>query len=318
MSENIELPELLSLDPEVASALAAGAPVVALESTVIAHGLPYPENVAAALQLEAEVRDQGAVPATIAVMGGRIRVGLSRAEIERLGNGREEVAKLSRRDLPIALARGGLGATTVAATMIGARLAGIRVFATGGIGGAHRGAQETFDISADLAELARTSVAVVCAGAKSVLDLGLTLELLETLGVPVLGYGTDEFPAFYARTSGLAVDVRVDSPEEVARICLMKWRLGLAGGVLIANPVPEAEAMDPAAISGAIDRALAEAGSGGFRGKEITPFLLARVKELTGGASLAANLALLAHNARLAGRIAVALARSDATGPLRD
>ena len=298
---------LLALAPEVSEALAANRSVVALESTVIAQGLPYPENVATALGLEAEVRAQGAVPATVAVMEGRIRVGLAESAIERLGCGREPVAKLSRRDLPIALARGELGATTVAATMIGARLAGIRVFATGGIGGVHRGAQDSFDISADLAELARTSVAVVCAGAKSILDLGLTRELLETLGIPVLGYGTGEFPAFYARTSGLAVDVRVDTPAEAARICRTKWQLGLEGGILVANPVPEAEAMDPAEIARAIERALVEAKASGIFGKETTPYLLTRVKELTGGASLRANLALLRNNARLAGRIAVAL-----------
>jgi pseudouridine-5'-phosphate glycosidase len=300
---------LLALSPEVAEALEGRQPVVALESTVIAHGMPYPENMATALQLEGEVRAQGAVPATVAVMGGRIRVGLTEPEIERLGCGREPVAKLSRRDLAAALAGGGLGATTVAATMIGARLAGIRVMATGGIGGAHRGAQHTFDISADLGELARTPVAVVCAGAKSILDLALTRELLETLGVPVVGFGADEFPAFYARGSGLPVDARVDSPEAAARIIRTHWELELEGGVLVVQPVPEADAMDPAVIAGAIACAQAEAEARGIAGKAATPFLLKRVVELTGGAALAANRSLILNNARLAGRLAVALSR---------
>lgn len=296
--------DLLLISSEVADALTEGRPVVALESTVISHGMPYPENVATALLLEEDVRSEGATPATVAVVDGRFRVGLSASEIERLGCGREPVAKLSRRDLPVVLAMGGLGATTVAATMIGARVAGIRAFATGGIGGVHRGAQETFDISADLSELARTSVAVVCAGAKSILDIGLTLELLETLGVPVLGYGTDEFPAFYSRTSGFGVDARVDSPGDVARICSTKWRLGLDGGVLVANPVPERDAVDAGLVSAATERARGEAVARGIRGKAVTPFMLARVAELTGGASLSSNVALIRNNARLAARIA--------------
>jgi pseudouridine-5'-phosphate glycosidase len=299
----------LTLAPEVDQAIRAGAPVVALESTVISHGMPYPANVATALELEALIRAEGAVPATIAVLDGRIRVGLTRAEIERLGNGQTPVSKLSRRDLPVVLAQGGLGATTVAATMIAARMAGIPVFATGGIGGVHRGAPTTFDISADLQELARTSVAVVCAGAKSILAIGLTLEVLETLGVPVLGFGTSAFPAFYTRTSGFGVDARVDSPAEVAAICRTKWAMGLEGGVLVANPVPAAYALAPSIIEPAIAQALEEAQAGGITGKRVTPFLLARVKELTGGDSLDTNVALIRNNARLAGQIAVELAR---------
>ncbi|NLI47453.1 MAG: pseudouridine-5'-phosphate glycosidase [Acidobacteria bacterium] len=299
--------DLIHIAAEVAEAQQAHRPVVALESTVIAHGLPYPDNVATALEMEEAVRAQGAVPATLAVLDGRLRIGLTPAEIERLGCGREPVAKLSRRNLAVAVAQGGLGATTVAATIIGAWAAGIQVMATGGIGGVHRGAPQTFDISADLAELARYPVMVVCAGAKSILDLPLTRELLETLGVPVLGYGTDEFPAFYSRTSGLAVDGRVDTPEDVVRVIEAKWDLDLGGGVLVVNPVPEADALDAAVIAAAVERAQAEAETRGIRGKDLTPFLLARVAALTGGASLAANRSLLRHNARLAGRLAVAL-----------
>jgi len=299
--------DLIHIAAEVAGAQQAHRPVVALESTVIAHGLPYPDNVAAALEMEEAVRAEGAVPAILAVMDGRLRVGLTPVEIERLACGREPVAKLSRRNLAVAVAGGGLGATTVAATIIGAWVAGIPVMATGGIGGVHRGAPQTFDISADLAELARYPVIVVCAGAKSILDLPLTRELLETLGVPVLGYGTDEFPAFYSRTSGLAVDGRVDTPEDVVRVIEAKWDLDLGGGVLVVNPVPEADALDAAVVAAAVERAQAEADARGIRGKDLTPFLLARVAALTGGASLAANRSLLRHNARLAGRLAVAL-----------
>jgi pseudouridylate synthase len=299
--------DLVVLSEEVAAALAADRAVVALESTVISHGMPYPENVATAASLEATVREQGAVPATVAVLDGRIRVGLSAAEIERLGDGRTPVAKLSRRDLPLALAAGTPGATTAAATMIAARFAGIRVFATGGIGGVHRGAEESFDISADLAELARTSVAVVCAGAKAILDLPRTLEMLETLGVPVLGLGTDEFPAFYSRSSGLPVDARVETPEQVAAICRAKWELGLEGGVLIANPVPAAHEVPRDVIEEAIASALADARREGATGKAVTPFLLARVNAHTGGRALAANVALIRSNAALAARIARAL-----------
>lgn len=301
---------LLDLAPEVAGALASRRPVVALESTVLSHGMPWPDNLATALDLERIVRAGGAVPATIAVMGGRIRVGLGGDDLHRLAEGREPVAKLSRRDLPIALAQGGLGATTVASTMIAAHRAGIRVFATGGIGGVHRGAGQTFDISADLQELARTPVAVVCAGAKAILDLPLTLEVLETLGVPVLGFGTDCFPAFYTRDTSLPVDARVESPEEIARICEIKWTLDLSGGVLVANPLPKADALPADLVAKAIERALEEAERAGIRGKAVTPFLLGRMKDLTGGRSLAANQALIRNNAGLAARLAVAMAES--------
>lgn len=302
------LNRLLDVSPDVAEALAGNRPVVALESTVISHGMPYPANLDTARDLEALVRAEGAVPATIAVVDGRIRVGLDEAELARLASGREAVRKLSRRDLPIGLAEGGLGATTVAATMIAASLAGIRVFATGGIGGVHREAQTTFDISADIMELARTSVAVVCAGAKSILDLGLTLEALETHGVPVLGFRTDRFPAFYCRTSEYPIDARVETPEDVAAICGAKWDLGLGGGVVVANPVPEAHAMEPAAMERVVETALADAAAHGVSGKALTPYLLARVNELTGGNALAANVALIRNNATLAARIAAALA----------
>jgi len=299
--------DTLSIAPEVAEALRDRRAVVALESTVIAHGMPYPQNVETARGLEAVVRGAGAVPATIAVLDGRIRIGLSEEDMQRLATD-GDVWKLSRRDLPVALAVGAVGATTVAATMIAAKLAGIAVFATGGIGGVHRGAETSFDISADLDELAMTDVCVVCAGAKSVLDLPKTLEYLETRGVPVLGYGTGEFPAFYARSSGLPVVRRCDTPEEVARILRAKWRLGLAGGVVLANPIPAADALDAAEMEGIIAQALREADAGGVAGKAVTPFLLRRIKELTGGRSLNANIALIRDNARVAAEVAVAYA----------
>ena len=295
----------LDLSPEVQAALKEDSPVVALESTIISHGMPYPKNVETALEVEREVKAHGAVPATIAILGGRLKAGLSEAEINYMGKQGSMVQKASRRDLPVLLARGLDGATTVAATMIVAGLAGIRVFATGGIGGVHRGATQTMDISADLQELARTSVAVVCAGAKSILDLELTLEYLETHGVPVLGYQTDEFPAFYTRSSGLPVDYRTDTPVEIARILHAKWALGLAGGIIIANPVPEAYAMPSAKIETVIRRALAEAEARGVKGKAITPFLLSRIEELTEGKSLEANIQLVINNARLAAEVAV-------------
>ena len=295
----------LDLSPEVRAARKEGRPIVALESTIISHGMPYPKNVETALEVEREVKAHGAVPATIAILGGRLKAGLSEAEINYMGKQGSMVQKASRRDLPVLLARGLDGATTVAATMIVAGLAGIRVFATGGIGGVHRGATQTMDISADLQELARTSVAVVCAGAKSILDLELTLEYLETHGVPVLGYQTDEFPAFYTRSSGLPVDYRTDTPLEAARILHAKWALGLAGGIIIANPVPEAYAMPSAKIETAIRRALAEAEARGVKGKAITPFLLSRIEELTEGKSLEANIQLVINNARLAAEVAV-------------
>jgi pseudouridine-5'-phosphate glycosidase len=291
----------------VAAAQAAGRPVVALESTIIAHGMPYPENVRTAREVEALIRELGAEPATIAVIDGRIRIGLSDDELERLGRSGEAL-KVSRRDLPAVLASGALGATTVAGTMICAALAGIEVFVTGGIGGVHRGAQETFDISADLQELARTSVAVVCAGAKSVLDIGLTLEYLETHGVPVLSCEQDNVAAFYTRDSGFHADYRLDDPTAQARFIRTKWDLGLAGGVLLSTPVPQAAAMDRAEIDAITQQALDDAAAQGIAGKAVTPFLLARIKALTGGRSLATNIALVKHNAQVGARLALALA----------
>ncbi|MBN1241460.1 MAG: pseudouridine-5'-phosphate glycosidase [Spirochaetales bacterium] len=299
----------LDRSPEVAAALDAGRPVVALESTIISHGMPYPRNVETALAVEAAVREAGAVPATIAILGGRLKAGLSEGEIEALGKAGLAVLKASRRDLPSIVARSLDGATTVAATMIIAELAGIRVFATGGIGGVHRGAERSFDISADLEELGRTSVAVVCAGAKSILDLPKTLEYLETRGVPVVGYGTDEFPAFYTSRSGLALEERSDSPEDLAALIAAKWSLGLSGGVVVANPIPASMSMPEKLINGAIDKALEEMAANGVKGKEVTPFLLAKVKELTGGDSLESNIALVLNNARLAAKLAAALVK---------
>lgn len=297
--------KFLDLGAEVSAALASGRPVVALESTIISHGMPYPQNVETALRVEALVRECGAVPATIAILGGRLKAGLDQAQIEDLGKKGRDVVKVSRRDLPRVVASSLDGATTVAATMIIAELAGIRIFATGGIGGVHRGAESSFDISADLDELAVTSVAVVCAGAKSILDLEKTLEYLETKGVPVIGYGTSEFPAFYNPHSGLSLEERADEPAAIARRLRAKWDLGLAGGVVIANPVPEKDAMPKAAIDAAIEEALGQAKAKGVKGKDVTPFLLATVKELTGGDSLESNIALVLNNARLASAIAV-------------
>ncbi|MEA5076547.1 MAG: pseudouridine-5'-phosphate glycosidase [Coriobacteriia bacterium] len=297
----------LRISDEVRQALDAGRPVVALESTIISHGFPYPANVESARECERIAREEGAVPATIAVIGGQLAVGLSDAEIERLGSNRD-TPKASRRDLPMLIASGSDGATTVAGTMAVAAMAGIGVFATGGIGGVHRGAERSMDISADLEELARTSVAVVSAGAKSVLDIGLTLEYLETRGVPVLGYQTDALPAFYTRDSGFGVDARFDTPEEIAAVLQAKWATGLHGGVLITNPIPAEHALDADEIEAIITRALAEARETGVRGKAITPYLLARIHELTGGASEAANKALVWSNVRVAARIAAALA----------
>ena len=299
----------LDVAPEVAQALAEGRPVVALESTIISHGMPYPKNVQTALLVEQTIRDNGAVPATIAIIGGRLKAGLSTEEIEYLGRTGRAVAKASRRDLPALVARGADGATTVATTMIIAHMAGIRIFATGGIGGVHRGAELTMDISADLEELAQTPVMVVCAGAKSILDLGLTLEYLETKGVPVIGYGTEELPAFYTRKSGFGVDYRVDSPAELAAVYAAQRELGYKGGMLVTNPIPEEYAMDKAVIDAAIEQALAEAKAQGVHGKETTPFLLARVVALTGGNSLEANIQLVLNNARLASLTAAALAK---------
>ncbi len=307
--------DFLDLSPEVAEALGRGRPVVALESTIISHGMPYPRNVETALRVEATVREKGAVPATVAVLGGRLKAGLATAQIEALGRpgegpaGSAGVAKVSRRDLPRVVSSKGDGATTVAATMIIAAMAGIRVFATGGIGGVHRGAERSWDVSADLEELARTEVAVVCAGAKSILDLPKTLEYLETEGVPVIGFGTDEFPAFYTSRSGLRLVERADSPAAIASLLKVKWDLGLGGGVVVANPVPEEHSMDASAIGAAIEGALEAAATAGIKGKDVTPFLLAKVKELTGGESLEANIALVLSNAGLAARIAVEYAK---------
>ncbi len=297
----------LDIAPEVQSALQHGQPVVALESTIISHGMPYPQNVETALRVEAAVREAGAVPATIAILDGRLQAGLSAAQVEQLGKSGREVVKVSRRDIPFIVAQGRTGATTVASTMIVAHMAGIRVFATGGIGGVHRGAQNSFDVSADLQELAYTPVAVVCAGAKSILDLGLTLEYLETHGVPVVGYQTDSLPAFFTRDSAFPVDYRLDSAAQIAAVLRAKWAMALRGGMVIANPIPEEYAMPRAAIDAAIEQALGEAQAQGIAGKESTPFLLARVCELTGGDSLAANIQLVLNNARLASAVARAL-----------
>ena len=293
----------LDVSPEVAAALAENRPVVALESTIISHGMPYPQNVETALHVESIVREQGAVPATVAVINGRLRAGLTPEEIDYLGRKGREVIKVSRRDLPVVVARGLDGATTVASTMIIAALAGIEVFATGGIGGVHRGAETTMDISADLEELAMTPVMVVCAGAKSILDLRLTLEYLETKGVPVLGYGTAELPAFYTRQSGFGVDYRVDTPAELASIWNAKRGMGLAGGALVANPIPEEFSMDKATIDKAIGQALAECAEQGIHGKETTPFLLARIAEITGNDSLDSNIQLVFNNVALGAQI---------------
>ena len=299
----------LDIAPEVQQALAEGKPVVALESTIISHGMPYPKNVETALLVEQTIRDNGAVPATIAIIGGRLKAGLSHEEIEHLGKAGRSVAKASRRDLPALVARGVDGATTVATTMIIAHMAGINIFATGGIGGVHRGAEVTMDISADLEELAQTPVMVVCAGAKSILDLGLTLEYLETKGVPVIGYGTEELPAFYTRKSGFGVDYRVDSPEELAAMFRAQRELDYKGGMLVTNPIPEQYAMDQQTIDAAIEQALAEAKEQGIHGKETTPFLLAKVVELTGGDSLESNIKLVLNNAAVAAETAAALAK---------
>lgn len=299
----------LDISPEVQQALADGKPVVALESTIISHGMPYPKNVETAMLVEKTIRVNGAVPATIAIIGGRLKAGLSHEEIEYLGKSGRKVAKVSRRDLAAIVARGADGATTVTTTMIIAHMAGIKVFATGGIGGVHRGAETTMDISADLEELAGTPVMVVCAGAKSILDLGLTLEYLETKGVPVIGYGTDELPAFYTRSSGFGVDYRVDTPAQLAAMFKAQQELGMKGGMLVTNPIPEQYAMDKAVIDAAIEQAVAESKEQGIHGKETTPFLLARVVELTGGDSLESNIQLVLNNAIVASKTAAELCK---------
>jgi pseudouridine-5'-phosphate glycosidase len=309
----------LSISPEVKKALAAGQPVVALESTIITHGMPYPQNLEMARNVEAVIVKHGAVPATIAIMDGRFAVGVSGDDLERLAQEGATAAKASRRDVAALLVKGRLAGTTVATTMQAAAMAGIRVFATGGIGGVHRGAEETFDISADLEELSRTPVAVVCAGAKSILDIAKTLETLESKGVPVLGYQTEDFPAFWARQSGHKVDHKLENAEEAARIIALQSALGM-GGVLIANPIPEKDALDAKAIEARIGEAIAAAEKEGVSRKDLTPFLLKRIFELTGGKSLVANIALVENNAAVAAQIAVELSRLDAgqrvSGPL--
>lgn len=299
----------VEIAPEVREALAAGRPVVALESTIISHGMPYPQNVAMAREVEAIVRAGGAVPATIAVLGGVPKVGLSEPELELLGSS-PDVVKVSVRDLPYVVARGQHGATTVASTMRLAALAGIRVFVTGGLGGVHRGAATSFDISADLTELGQTSVAVVSAGVKSILDIGLTLETLETLGVPVLVNGADEFPSFYSRSSGFAAPMRVDGAAEIAAVLAAKWSLGLPGGVVVANPIPIEDEIPAEEIGVIIEQALGDADRLGVTGKDVTPYLLGRIVEITGGASLTANIALVKANARLGAQVAAEMSLS--------
>ena len=295
----------LDVNPEVAEAIANGKPVVALESTIISHGMPYPQNVETALNVERIIRENGAVPATIAIIGGRLKAGLTAEEIEYFGKKGQAIHKASRRDLAVLCARGEDGATTVTTTMIITHMAGIKIFATGGIGGVHRGAETTMDISADLEELGQTPVMVVCAGAKSILDLGLTLEYLETKGVPVIGFGTKELPAFYTRQSGFGVDYRIDTAQELAKAFKVQNELGFKGGMLVANPIPEEYAMPLETINAAIDQAIAECNEKGIKGKETTPFLLARVAELTGGNSLASNIQLVYNNAKVAAQTAV-------------
>lgn len=309
MSELKLSAEFLQISPEVQDALNNNKPIVALESTIISHGMPFPQNAQTALEVEDAIRQQGVIPATIAIIGGVMKVGLSKEEIELLGREGHAVTKVSRRDLPFVVAAGINGATTVASTMIIAAMAGIKIFATGGIGGVHRGAEHTFDISADLQELAKTNVAVVCAGAKSILDLGLTTEYLETNGVPLIGYQTQSLPAFFCRSSPFEVSIRLDSAEAIARAMAVKWQTGLNGGLVIANPIPEQFAMAEESINAAIDQAVREAEEQGVTGKASTPFLLARVAELTGGDSLKSNIQLVFNNARLACDIAKAYQR---------
>jgi pseudouridylate synthase len=298
----------LELNPLVLSALNESKPVVALESTIISHGMPYPQNVETALMVEAKVRENGAIPATIAIINGKMKAGLTVDEIEILGKQGQDVTKVSRRDIPMILSKKMNGATTVASTMIIANMAGIHIFATGGIGGVHRGGGETFDVSADLQELAQTDVAVVCAGAKSILDIGLTLEYLETHGVPVIGFKTDDFPAFFTRNSGFGVDYRLNTEGEVAEMLKIKWQIPLTGGVIIANPVPHEFESDPNVIDKAIRKALRNAEEQGIKGKQITPFLLSEIEQITEGLSLKTNIQLVLNNAALAARLAVAYA----------
>ncbi|MEZ5756719.1 MAG: pseudouridine-5'-phosphate glycosidase [Emcibacteraceae bacterium] len=306
---NKHMKSYLDILPEIAAAIDAGKPVVALESTIISHGMPYPKNVETAKEVEQMVRDHGAVPATIAILGGRLKVGLNDGELEYLGKSGLDVIKASRRDIPFIVANKGDGATTVAATMIISALAGIKIFATGGIGGVHRGGELSMDISADLQELSKTNVSVVCAGIKSILDIGRTLEYLETVGVPVVGYKTDHVPAFYARSSGFKVDYRLDSAGDIARAMKAKYDLGLEGGVLITNPVPEEFAQDPDKIEATINDAIREMDRRSITGKETTPFLLARIAEQTGGESLETNIKLVLNNAKLAAQVAADYSR---------
>lgn len=301
--------KFLEISQEVKEALDAGKPVVALESTIISHGMPYPQNVDTALRVEEVVRQNGAVPATIAIIGGKLKCGLSKDEIEYLGKKGQDVKKCSRRDLPVIMSQKMDGATTVTATMIIAAMAGVKVFATGGIGGVHRGAESTMDISADLEELSQTPVMVVCAGAKAILDIGRTLEYLETKGVPVIGYGTEDLPAFYTRKSGYKVDYRLDTPKEIAEAFAAQRGAGLKGGMLVTNPIPSKHSMKEDEISDAIDQAVAEAEKQGIKGNESTPFLLSKVREITGGESLEANIELVFNNAKLAAETAVELAK---------
>mgnify|MGYP000952348992 FL=1 len=302
------LKKYLEINPEVKNALENNVPVVALESTIISHGMPYPQNAETALKVENIVRENGGIPATIGIINGKLKVGLSPNEIELLGKEGEKVAKVSRRDIPYIVANKLNGATTVASTMIIANMAGVKIFATGGIGGVHRGAETTMDVSADLEELANTNVAVICAGAKSILDLGLTLEYLETHGVPVLGYKTKELPAFYTRKSGFNLDYKIDSPEEIAELLHTKWELGLNGGAVIANPIPEEYSMDSEVINKVIENAILEADKLGIKGKDTTPFLLDKIQKLTDGSSLKANIELVFNNTKLATQIAKELA----------
>lgn len=296
---------MISYSTEVQQAIEGKKPIVALESTIISHGMPYPQNVETARMVEQIIRDNGAVPATIAIMDGKIKIGLSEEELELLGN-TPGVSKVSRRDIGQLIATKKIGATTVAATMICAELAGIRVFATGGIGGVHRGAETTMDISADLEELSNTGVAVVCAGAKSILDIGLTLEYLETKGVPVIGYQTDEMPAFYTRSSGFDLTFRSDDASQLAQVLKAKWDLGIKGGAVIANPIPAEHALEDSFINDIITQAMTEAKDNGISGKEVTPFLLGKVKDLTEGKSLVANIELVKHNAKVGAQLAAA------------
>ncbi len=299
----------LDLTAEVRQALEEGKPVVALESTIISHGMPYPKNVQTALAVEKTIRENGAVPATVAIIGGRLKAGLTADELEYFGKKGTAITKVSRRDIPGIVARSEDGATTVAATMMIAAMAGIKVFATGGIGGVHRGAENTMDISADLDEFTKTPVMVICAGAKAILDLNLTMEYLETRGIPVYCYRTDELPAFYTRSSGIKAPFRADSPRELADIWKAKTELGIQGGFIVANPIPREYSMDPVRINGAIDEAISEMNALGIRGKETTPYLLDKIQKLTGGDSLESNIRLVLNNAALAARIACELAK---------